>query len=248
MARRWRRGRPLLQLLREADHAAIPTPALEEEAHLVLNEPSPLPEPVASQLAAGSVITIFAASDTTPYDDVWTSGGGVAANAASGRFEAAAVTSHPTQNTQVLDHGAGLAVRYRPLGARKLIRFSAFTKYSYDWYLRSSGLAAETYGFFGILLESFDLQGRNGRMELKVGTYLWRDRTDWFSTDGDRADDEILPVGQSTIYFLSSQGRYYKVWVYCMVGAAASRSGGFGTSSFARAQLKALVPFVVFEE
>jgi hypothetical protein len=145
---------------------------------------------------------------------------------------------------------AGLWVQFTPSPPLpRLVQVRAFCPYLYQWDdLSSMGYTAHSNAGFGIYVRSYDLAGRDSRVEQDYRYSTWSDGTGWFEEHnnpswGDADDDHAFLYGNESPYFQAHPDRLYAACVWCF-GSCNAGSGYFG-NAISASDIRATLGFVV---
>ena len=133
----------------------------------------------------------------------------------------------------------------------RFIQVRPYVEFLYQYHNSSNyGYTAHNQGSFGILVNSFDLQGNDRRTEqdYRYGEPVWSDGTTWWeehsNTSWDDSDFGFAYIhGKEAPYFLAQAGRIYLACIWCF-GSLDAGAGFFGSAS-AVGNIRARVGFVV---
>jgi hypothetical protein len=188
---------------------------------------------VRSHVRSGSIWTFRG----LPYDFFWqpnsgSSGfnsGGSEAFKDSGEFFIHNEVKNPSAYVWA---GAGVAVWFRPVSESGVVNFRSYTPGTYSWDDDSFGYAADSGGFIGILIESWNLQGQDHRVDQDNRFQQWSDGTGWWQEHGFNSEEYVLFPNDT--WFFSTRDRWYRIWLWAWAWNAAEGQGLFGSTSEAR--------------
>ncbi|HEY3132522.1 MAG TPA: hypothetical protein VGL91_23945 [Acidobacteriota bacterium] len=191
-----------------------------------------------------------------PYSDTWTSSPGAAAAALDGSFHINLVASGTGSGIGVWAMaGSAVWVQFTPRISPGWAQVRPYTPFDYRW---DAFLNAQSYGAFGIYVLSWDLAGRDQRIEQKYYYYFWKDIA--YGWDADDHNPSYYVGGPTPVdqppgkgwdggfgYPPDRQAPYFPVWPNRIYKAAVWSFGGtwVGHYGFAVAQIVGAAPFVV---
>lgn len=199
------------------------------------------------KIKSGSLLIVTA----PPYDFDWTfdslvhdnTGGQAEASKTDGRF----IADYSVFSGGSALGASGIGIFFRPIAESTWVRFSPFIKYSFAWHDWSNlGPTAHSDGYLAIRVISFDFSGNDVRIEQEPRFQLWSDGTGWSEDHSNSDNDELFPVGQSTLFFQATSDRLYNLWVWGYSDGDGTDGDIFWSNSWG--SLKVFVPFAAIEQ
>jgi hypothetical protein len=204
---------------------------------------------VRSHVRSGSIWTFRA----LPYDDDWSAGSGghgatnVGGGEGSKNLGDFFVDNRVNSVSEAVWGGGGVAVWFRPVSNNSFVNFRSYTPGIYTWDDNSFGYGADTGGFIGILIESWNLQGQDHRVDQDNRFQQWSDGTTWWQEHGFNSEEYVLFPNDT--WFFSDRNRWYRIWLWTEAWNAAAGSGTFGFfGSTSEARMQFTSAFCTFTE
>jgi hypothetical protein len=202
-------------------------------------------------IRAGSILTFV----PPPWSESWTAGSGQSGdNTTFGMGEADANSGEFIPECQVGNSGgsewggAGVAVWFQPVTDNTWVRFAPYSPSIGTWDDRSWGWAtAHTNGFIAVLVESWDLNGANWRIDVDRRISQWGDGIGSWSDEHGYYQQNPINFPADT-FFSADASRWYRVWTWAGVSCDGSGGGGDFWGSTAYANLACYLDFCWFEQ